>query len=126
MQPSTQMCWANLFVVPQVRSGSASSQGQENGEGTSLEDEDTIQLLDEGESPEVVQYDPTVKDSKKWNSGETINKFLEKHFAGTLEDEELDQIMEDFLIPDCPALCTPQVGKDPHFGTEKALYNVQN
>ena len=71
------------------------------------------------------------------DSGETINKFLEKHFAGTLEDEELDQIMEDYPMPDCPALRTPrldeevkrliqQVGKDPHFGTEKALYNVQN
>jgi len=45
--------------------------------------------------------------------------------------------MEDFPKPDCPVLCTPkldeevkrliqQAGKDPHFGTEKALYKVQD
>ena len=102
-----------------------------------MEDEDTIQLLDEGESLELVQFDPTVKDDKKWDAGETINKFLEKHFARTLQEQELHQIMEDFPKPDCPVLCTPkldeevkkliqQAGKDPHFGTEKALYKVQD
>ena len=45
--------------------------------------------------------------------------------------------MDDFPKPDCTALKTPkldeevkrliqQAGKDPHFGTEKALYKVQD
>jgi len=110
--------------------GSSSAQGQDkDGEDSSLEDEDTIEVLEEGESLELVQFDPTVKDSKKWDAGETIKKFLEKHFARTLDEKELGQIMEDFPKPDCSALCTPkldeevkrliqQAGKDPHFGTE--------
>jgi len=59
---------------------------------------------------------------------------VEKHFGWTLESEELDQIMEHFPIPDCPALCTLKLDEEvkrliqqaPHFGIEKALYNVQN
>jgi len=63
--------WASLVSV----------QGQEEDEGdSSMEDKDTIQLLEEGELLELVQFDSTVKDNKKWDAGETINKFLEKHF----------------------------------------------
>ena len=115
------------------RTGFSSAQGQENGEDSSVEDKDTIQLLEEGESLELVQYDPTVKDNKRWDAGDTINKFLEKHFARTLDDDELDKIMEDLPKPDSPALRTPKLdeevkrllhhaGKGPLCGPDKALY----
>ena len=89
---------AAMFNLQQPLVGSASVSGQPLSGSTGQpgpssvrgqeEDEDTIQLLDEGESLEFIQFDPKVKDSKKWDAGETINKFLEKHFARVLQEEE--------------------------------------
>jgi len=55
-------------------------------------------------------------------------KFLEKHFARTLQEEELDQIMGDFPKPNCLVLCTPKLDEEVKrlIGTEKALLKVQD
>jgi len=121
------------------RPGSSSAQGQETeeGENSEGEDEDTLYLLDEGEALELMEYDPTVVSGDSWEAGEVIDTFLTKYFSKALEDDEIDKIMEDFPKPNCAALQTPkldeevkrliqQAGKDPHYGTEKALYRVQD
>ena len=109
--------------------GSSRSQGQE-------EEEDYVDLLDEGESLELIQFDPTVEDENARDAGEIINSFVEKHFKRTITAEEREAIMRDFPKPTYPAIHTPKIdedikrqikraGKDPHFGIEKSLYKIQ-
>jgi len=123
------VCRASL--VPQ-------DQDAEKGEDSSVgDDDDVLQMLEEGEALELVQFDPTVEGVNSWEAGEIINTFLSKYFAKALDQKEIDKIMKDFPKPNCTALLTPkldeevkrliqQAGKDPHFGTEKALYKVQD
>ena len=86
---------------------------------------------------ELVRFDLTVEDGATWEAGETIDSFLEKHFSCIISAEERDSIMGNFPRPACAVLHTPkldeevkklikQAGKDPHFGTEKALYKLQD
>lgn len=39
-----------------------------------------MELLDEGESLELVQFNLTVEDENAWDAGETMNNLTEKHF----------------------------------------------
>ena len=105
---------ASLSGLP----GSSRSQGQgaEDRPGSSCSqgqgDEDVVELLDEEESLELVQFDPTVPDENAWEAGEIINSFIEKHFKHAITAEERNAIMEDFPKPSCAALCTPKFDKD--------------
>ena len=47
-----------------------------------------MDLLDEGESLELIQFDPTVEDENAWDAGEVINSFVKKHFKRTITAEE--------------------------------------
>ena len=111
--------------------GSSRAQGQDD-----KADEDFVDLLDEEESLELVQFDPTVPNENAWEAGEKIDSFIEKHFNHTITAEERDAIMKDFPKPSCTALCAPKLdedikkqirmaGKDPHFGVEKHLFKLQ-
>ena len=53
-----------------------------------------------------------------------------------MKGEEVEAILEDYPMPNCPALMVPRLdeevkkqlrskGKDPHFGQEKTLFNIQ-
>ena len=42
-------------------------------QGQGEEEEDYVNLLDEGESLELIQFDPTVEDENAWDAGEVIN-----------------------------------------------------
>ena len=95
-----------------------------------------MNLLDEGESLELIQFDPTVEDENAWDAGEVINGFIKKHFKRTITAEEREAIMKDFPKPTCSAIYTPKIdkdikrqikraGKDPYFGVEKSLYKIQ-
>ena len=68
----------------QDQPGSSSSQGQAEED----EEEDVVDLLDESEILELVQFDPTVGGDNTWEAGETINDFLQKHFKRILQPEE--------------------------------------
>ena len=112
-------------------SGSSRLQGQDD-----EIDEDFGELLDEEESLELVQFDPTVPDENAWEAGEIINSFIEKHFNHTITAKERDAIMKDFPKPSCTAFCMPKLdedikkqirmtGKDPHFRVKKHLFKLQ-
>jgi hypothetical protein len=85
---------------------------------------------------ELVEFDPKVKPAGRWEPPKTIRNFLEKHFNKSLSEEERESIMKDFPKPNVDTVVTPRLagdtveqlkskGKNPHFGTEKALYNTQ-
>ena len=99
-------------------------------------DEDVVDLLDEAEALELVEFDPKVDPKDTWKAPQVIATFLERHFNRSLSSEEREAIMKDFPRPDCDAVVTPkmdeevkeqlkQKGKDAFFGSEKTLYRVQ-
>ena len=126
----------------QPLTGSASLLGQPGSllpgsqEAGEEEDEDMIHLLDDREAKEFPVFDPSITDESAWDAGEDINAYLQKHFNHTIRPEEWDNVMKDFPKPSCPALQVPKLdndmkkqikkaGKDPHFGAERSLYNLQ-
>ena len=99
-------------------------------------DEDTVQLLEEAEALELVEFDPSVDPKDTWDPPSAMASFLQKHFNRSLEEGEKEAILKDFPMPSCKALKTPKLdeqvkeqlkrkGKDPHFGSEKTLFKVQ-
>ena len=98
--------------------------------GSGKDDEDVINLVDESEALELVEFNPSVNPNNSW-----ISAFLDKHFNRALSDSEREAIMKDFLRPTYEAMTVPKLdaevkdqlkkkGKDPHFGAEKSLYKV--
>ena len=99
-------------------------------------EEDVVDLLDEAEALELVEFDPSVDPKDTWKAPQVIAMFLEKHFDRCLSTEEREAIMKDFPRPNCDAMVTPrmddevkeqlkQKGKDAFFGSEKTFYRVQ-
>jgi len=117
------------------RPGLTNSSGQVGDE--EREDDDRVLLLDEEEAQEFAAvFDPTVSDNSTWDAGETINTFLKKHFNREVTDDEREAIMQDFLKPYYQVLNIPKLdgeikkqirktGKDPHYGAERTLYDLQ-
>ena len=100
------------------------------------EDEDAVDLLDETEALELVEFDPKVKPTGTWDPPSVIRSFLHKHFNKSLSEEEREAILKDFPKPNVEAIVTPKLGgdaveqlrskgKNPHFGAEKAMYSTQ-
>ena len=101
------------------------------------DEEDTIQLLDESEALELVEFDPSVEPKDAWNPPPPMVSFLEKHFNRTLEEDEREAILKDFPKPYCKTIIAPRLddqvreqlkrkGKDPNFGAEKSLFKIQD
>jgi len=55
-----------------------------------IDNEDVLELLEEGESLELVEYDPMVESDKMWEAGEVINTFLAKYFTKVIDEEEIN------------------------------------
>ena len=83
---------------------------------------------------ELVEFDPKVKPAGAWEPSQTMRNFLEKHFNKSLS-EERESILKDFPKANVDAVVTPKLGgdaveqlnskgKNPDFGTEKALYHT--
>ena len=94
-----------------------------------------MDLLDEDEALELVQFEPAVNEDT-WNACETINSFIKKAFSTEISPTSRDGIMKDYPKPRNEALFAPRLdedvkkqiekaGKDPHYGIEKHLYNLQ-
>ena len=57
--------------------------------------EDVINLLDNNEALELVEYDPSVSAPAMWTTSEVMISFLEKHFNCCVDDSERDKILTD-------------------------------
>ena len=111
---------------------------REDGAGPSAlrtEDEDFVDLLDEEEALELVEFDPKVEAKDTWPPPKSMKTFLEKYFNKSLSEEEREAILKDFPKPDTKAVLTPKLdeqvkeqlkkrGKDPYFGAEKSLFKI--
>ena len=53
-------------------------------------DEDSIHLLAEGKSLDLIQFDPIGENESTWDAS---NSFLKKHFTHTISSEECDSII---------------------------------
>ena len=92
-----------------------------------------VYLLDESETLELVQFDPTVGGDNTWEAGETINDFLQKHFKQILQPEEQEAIMRDFPKPNCQSLQVPRLNEEMKAqimkagkGVERSLFKLQD
>ena len=126
---SSQLPHGSTFGSGQ--SGSSRVQGQEEGEK-----EDYLDLLDEDETLELVQFELVVDDDDAWKACDTINNFIKKSFTQVITPTARDGIMKDYPKPKIEALFAPKLDedvkkqieradKDPHYGVEKHLYNLQ-
>ena len=76
--------------------------GGSNGQGPSSkagEDEDIIDLLEESEALEMVEFDPSVSPKDSWEPPKAMADFFGKHFNRALSDNEREAIMKDFPKP---------------------------
>ena len=114
----------------------SASEDRQPGEQEAEEGE-VLELLDEAEALELVEFDPSVDPKESWDPPKIIERFIEKHFNRSLTEPERQAIMKDFPKPKIKALTTPTLddqfkdhlkrkGKDPHFGAEKSLYKIQS
>lgn len=62
---------------------------------------DTIELLDESEALELVEFDPSVDPKDTCDPMKPIASFLDKHFNRALSDSEREAILKDFPKPNC-------------------------
>ena len=99
------------------------------------DDEDSVQLLDDAEALELIEFDPSVEPKDTWSPPPAMAGFLERHFNRTLEESEREAILKDFPKPNCKATVTPRLddqvkeqlkrkGRDPNFGAEKSLFKI--
>ena len=102
--------------------GSSRGQDQEEGEE---EDEDRLDLLDEEEALELVQFEPAVDEKDTWNACDTINNFTKKAFNQVATPTARDGTrIEALSAPKLDNDVKKQIemaGKDPHYGVEKHL-----
>lgn len=109
-----------------------SLESEEEGDDT----QDTISLLQESEALELIEFDPAIQPEDAWSPPDNIVKFLDRHFNKSLSEEERKAILKDFPKPSCDSVQVPKLddqlkeylkskGKDPLYGSEKALYKIQ-
>jgi len=55
-------------------------------------DEDVVDLLDESEALELIEFDPSVDPKDTWKAPQVMTTFLEKHFKRSLSPEEPENI----------------------------------
>ena len=78
-------------LVPHGRQPSLVPQGRR-----ASDEDDIIDLLDDAEALEFVQFDPSVQDENAWEARKVINTFLEKYSLHPLAPEEREAIKKDF------------------------------
>jgi len=81
-------------------------------------------------------FDPSIESTGTWDPPDLMNTFLEKYFNRSWDAEEREAIAQDYPKPNCPALEVPkldddvkqqlkQKGKDPYFGAERTMFDLQ-
>ena len=70
-------------LIPQVRRAREEKDSM-------IDNEDVLELLEEGESLELVESDPMVESDKMWEAAEVINTFLAKYFTKVIDEEEIN------------------------------------
>ena len=102
------------------------------------EQEDRISLLDDSEANEFEDFDARVREGSSWIPPAPMLRFLEKNFnpEESLKDSDREKILADFPMPECDAIRVPRLdpevkdqlrkrGQNPQFGTERALFRIQ-
>ena len=109
---------------------------EEDEENERENDDDHVTLYDTESKTMFAEFNPEIKQSSKWDPPEQMSSYLDKHFNKNLRGEEAEEILEDYPMPNFPAMDVPRLdeelkkqlrskGKDPHFGQEKTLFNIQ-
>ena len=100
------------------------------------QDDDHVTIHDEESKTMFAEFNPEIEQPNTWDPPKQMSAYLEKHFNKSLKAEEAEAILEDYPMPNCPAIEVPRLdnevrkqlkskGKDPHFGQEKTLFSIQ-
>ena len=107
----------------QCTSAQAASSGTDGSGDTHLaknsDSEDVIQLLDEAEALELIEFDPDVDSKDTWDPPKSMTSYLEKHFNRSLSDAEREAIMNDFPKPNCHVMSAPKLDEQVKDQLEK-------
>lgn len=136
--PSTSGCSTesdSMSVASRGKKRSREERGEEE-DPEEGENPERLELLDDTEALEMIEFDPSISPKDTWETPKQMGDFLRKHFNRSLSEAEKEAILKDFPKPDCGALAVPKLddqvkeqlrsrGKDPHFGSEKSLYKLQ-
>ena len=98
--------------------------------------DDHVTVHDDDSRTMFAEFDPEIEEATTWDPPMQMSAYLEKHFNRSLKEDEVDAILADYPMPNCPAIEVPRLdeevgkqirskGKDPHFGQEKTLFNIQ-
>ena len=109
---------------------------EEDEENERENDDDHVTLYNTESKTMFAEFNLEIKQSSKWDPPEQMSSYLEKHFNKNLRKEEAEAILEDYPMPNCPAMDVPRLDeevrkqlrskcKDLHFGQEKTLFNIQ-
>ena len=101
-----------------------------------FQDDDHVAMHDEESKTMFAEFNPEIEQPNTWDPPKQMSAYLEKHFNKSLKAEEAEVILEDYPMPNCPAVEVPRLddevrkqlkskGKDPHFGQEKKLFGIQ-
>ena len=133
-QPTHAQSWDGASCSSDISNPGPRKRQREVEEG---EPQDSIELLGDAEALQLIEFDPAVDPKDSWQPPKAMASFLTKHFNKSLSEEEREAILKDFPVPNCGALKIPKLddqvkdhikskGKDPHFGSEKSLYKLQD
>lgn len=75
-------------------------------------DEYVINLLEESEALELVEFDSNVSLKDSWEHSKAISKSLEKHFNRALAESEREAIMKDFPKPTRETVTVPKLDEE--------------
>ena len=75
-------------------------------------EDDVIDLLDDSEALELIEFDPTVETTNTWDPMQAMLSFLEKHFNRCLTDDERASILSNFPKLSTPVLQVPRLDDD--------------
>ena len=73
---------------------------------------DVINLLEDSEALEFMEFDPTVEMLTTWCATNVMLSFLKKHFNHCLTDDEKAAILTDFPKPNATILQVPKLDED--------------
>ena len=128
-------------VSPNNNSTSADQRAEEDDEveserASQSQDDDRVVIHDEESNTMFAEFNPEIEQTNSWDPPKQMSAYLEKHFNKNLKGEEVEAILEDYPMPNCPAIEVPRLdeevkkqlrskGRDPHFGQEKTLFGIQ-
>jgi len=99
----------------------ANEENEENGSLSQAIEDYHVTLHDDELKTMFAEFNPEIKQSNTWDPPKQMSSYLEKHFNRNLKGEEAEVILEDYPMPNCPALKVPRLDEEVKKGKSPIL-----